>query len=70
MLLGLSRLREIVAQSPLPVIAISGIDRGNIQEVAATGVHGAAVLSELLNAADICSATRELTIAFQRGSSK
>ena len=68
--LGLSRLREIVAHSPLPVIAISGIDRGNIQEVAATGVHGAAVLSELLNATDIRSAARELTIAFQRGSSQ
>ena len=69
-LLGLPRLREIVAHSPLPVIAISGIDRANIQEVAATGVHGAAVLSELLNATDIRSATRELTLAFQRGSSQ
>src|SRR5262249_2601946 len=43
--LGIDNLRQIVARSPLPVIAISGINLSNIEMVAATGVHGAAVLS-------------------------
>jgi thiamine-phosphate pyrophosphorylase len=65
--LGIDQLAVIAANSPLPVVAISGISLANIGQVAASGVHGAAVLSELLAADDIPSRARELTAAFERG---
>jgi thiamine-phosphate pyrophosphorylase len=45
--LGLDRLRQHVRESPLPVVAIGGIGLGTVTEVARTGVHGAAVVSDL-----------------------
>jgi thiamine-phosphate pyrophosphorylase len=41
--LGLSGLGKIAQASPLPVVAISGIDESNIGAVAKCGVQGAAV---------------------------
>lgn len=58
--LGLARLAEIVAAVTLPVIAIGGIDGRNVADVMATGVHGVAVLSAVVCAADPRSATLEL----------
>ncbi|MGQ0507442.1 MAG: thiamine phosphate synthase [Myxococcaceae bacterium] len=46
--LGLDGLRTLVQETSLPVVAISGIGLSNIKDVAATGVHGAAVVSELI----------------------
>ena len=45
--LGLERLRAEVQGSPLPVVAIGGIGLENVTAVARTGVHGAAVVSDL-----------------------
>ena len=45
--LGLERLRREVAESPIPVVAIGGIGLDTISEVARTGVHGVAVVSDL-----------------------
>lgn len=45
--LGLDRLRQHVQESPLPVVAIGGIGLGTVTEVARTGVHGVAVVSDL-----------------------
>ncbi len=64
--LGLPRVAEIARASPLPVVAIAGIDEGNIGEVAATGVHGAAVLSDLYRG-DVEARARRLAEAFARG---
>lgn len=66
--LGLDGLRAIVSASPLPVVAIAGITLENIASVAATGVHGAAVVSDLLCAGDIAERARRLADAFARGS--
>lgn len=66
--LGLEKLESIVKDSPLPVVAISGITLENIQAVAATGVHGAAVISDLLRAADPAEQARRLSAAFAAGS--
>jgi thiamine-phosphate pyrophosphorylase len=65
--IGVARLKEIASSSPLPVVAISGINLSNIGQVAAAGAHGAAVLSDLLQAEDIASRARALVEAFARG---
>jgi thiamine-phosphate pyrophosphorylase len=68
--LGLEALARIAAQSPLPLVAISGIRLDNVEAVAATGVHGAAVASDLLAAPDIAEQARRLVQAFERGRSR
>jgi len=65
--LGLTGLSEVAAQSPLPVVAISGIGLANIEQVAAAGAHGAAVLSDLLLAPDVPERALALAQAFERG---
>ncbi|HVE87874.1 MAG TPA: thiamine phosphate synthase [Myxococcales bacterium] len=65
--LGLSRLEDIAGHSPVPVVAISGIGLDNIDQVAAAGAHMAAVVSDLLRAADIPSRARELARRFDAG---
>jgi thiamine-phosphate pyrophosphorylase len=52
-LLGLDRLRREVAESPLPVVAIGGIGLDTVSEVARTGVHGVAVVSDLWVGGDL-----------------
>lgn len=46
--LGLDGLARIAAAVQVPVIAIGGIDRHNLADVMATGVHGVAVLSAVV----------------------
>ncbi|HEY3587462.1 MAG TPA: thiamine phosphate synthase [Myxococcaceae bacterium] len=45
--MGLERLQSEVQAIPLPVVAIGGICLGVVSEVARTGVHGVAVVSDL-----------------------
>jgi thiamine-phosphate pyrophosphorylase len=45
--MGLERLRSEVQAIPLPVVAIGGIRLEVVSEVARTGVHGVAVVSDL-----------------------
>ncbi len=68
--LGLEALASIAAHSPLPLVAIAGITSDNIAEVAQTGVHAAAVVSELLLAEDIPTRARELHQRFVDASAK
>jgi thiamine-phosphate pyrophosphorylase len=65
--LGLRSFGELVARSPLPVVAIGGISLENIAQVSATGAHSAAVLSALLSASDLAAQARLLQAAFERG---
>lgn len=65
--LGLARFAEVVRDCPLPVVGIGGVGLGNIAEVAGTGAHGAAVVSDALLAEDIAERVRGLTAAFERG---
>jgi thiamine-phosphate pyrophosphorylase len=53
-------LRDLISKFRLPVIAIGGIDRGNIEPVLRAGVHGVAVLGAICLAEDPEEATREL----------
>lgn len=65
--MGLGRLAEIVAASPLPIVAIAGITLENIEAVARAGVHCAAVGSDLYRTNDIPARVQALSEAFARG---
>ena len=54
--LGVETLRAIVAESPVPVIAIGNIGPDRVAEVLEAGAHGVAVLSGVTCAADPAAA--------------
>lgn len=57
---GLEVLREIKAAVKLPVIAIGGVNAGNVTEVVAAGADGVAVISAVLGADDVEAAARSM----------
>ncbi len=57
---GIHGLRAVVDATPLPVMAIGGIDALNAREVIEAGASGVAVISAVGAAADPVGATREL----------
>jgi len=65
--LGLERLRAEVRESPLPVIAIGGIGLATVTEVARTGVHGVAVVSDLWAGGELPTHVQALQHAFLLG---
>jgi len=59
---GVERLAEVVrAVRPMPVIAIGGIDLGNLAQVIEAGAAGIAVISAIAAAADPRGAARSLS---------
>ena len=60
---GLDGLVDTLQKTALPVVAIGGINQGNIREVAATGVHGIALVSAICHADDPCLAARGIVEA-------
>jgi len=58
--LGVDRLREIKRRCAIPVVAIGGIGKDNLEEVMCAGASGIAVISAVTEAADMEAATREL----------
>jgi thiamine-phosphate pyrophosphorylase len=61
---GTAMLAEVVRGSPIPVVAIGGIDLARIGDVARTGAAAAAVVSAALGASDPAAAARELAARF------
>lgn len=57
---GIDGLVDTLQKTPLPVVAIGGINLGNITEIAATGVHGIALVSAICHAAAPCLAAQVL----------
>lgn len=57
---GLRRLREIRRAVSIPVIAVGGINPGNVQAVITAGADGIAVISAVVAAPDITEAARDL----------
>lgn len=53
-------LREICRSVNIPVVAVGGINRQNITELAGTGIAGTALVSAIFSADDIESECREL----------
>lgn len=65
--LGLGALRVAVRCSPVPVIAIGGIDAANAAAAAGTGCAGVACLSAVWGADDPAAAVVAVVAAFDRG---
>lgn len=59
-------LKAICSHAALPVAAIGGINRQNIQKLAGTGIAGVAVISGILGEADIARAAGELREKMER----
>jgi thiamine-phosphate pyrophosphorylase len=57
---GLKRLEQIKGVVDLPIVAIGGINKGNLKEVMEAGVDAAAVISAIMGVEDTEKATREL----------
>lgn len=66
--LGLEKLAELAARSPLPVVAIGGISFENAAAVFAAGVAGVAVVSALSLSGDPEGAARALRSVSRRAS--
>jgi len=62
---GLEGLARIRAFSRHPLVAIGGLNAGNIEAVVRAGAEGIAVVSALCSAADPCQAARELNALIQ-----
>lgn len=58
--MSMDTLRSICRSVEIPVVAIGGIHKGNILELAGTGIAGAAVVSGIFAAQDITAECREL----------
>lgn len=58
--MGLEGLRDILKTVKIPVIAIGGINHGNVREVLKLGVEGIAVISAIVGAPDVKKATMDM----------
>ena len=63
---GLGLIGLIHAMCPLPIVAIGGINLGNIAEVARAGAESAAVISAVVCAEDMVEETRALVEEWDR----
>ncbi len=68
--LGTEGLRKAVSLSHHPLVAIGGIHLSNAEDVAASGVDGLAVVSEIMSAENPELATENLRRAFESGHAK
>ena len=59
--LGVEAFKKVKERVRIPVYAIGGIKRGNINDVLGAGADGAAVISAILGAKDIRESAKELT---------
>lgn len=64
---GLAALSDVVQSVDIPVIAIGGVTVERVPEVLAAGSRGVAVISSVLHADDIASATSALRSALDAG---
>ncbi|MCD5398099.1 thiamine phosphate synthase [candidate division NPL-UPA2 bacterium] len=66
--LGVKRIEEVKKAIGIPLVAIGGINRTNIEEVIAAGADVVAVASAILKAKDMADATKELLKKFKKTS--
>jgi thiamine-phosphate diphosphorylase len=68
---GLERIRQFKRAFPhLPIVAIGGINKDNIADVAAAGADAAAVVSAAVCADDMEQAVRDLRARFEQGNKR
>lgn len=65
--LGLDGLAQVVAASPVPAVAIGGIDVGRAPGIPATGASGMAIVSAICAADDPAAAAATLRAAWEQG---
>ena len=53
-------LKDICANVTIPVVAIGGIHKGNLQELTGSGIDGVAVVSAIYASDDVAGASKEL----------
>jgi thiamine-phosphate pyrophosphorylase len=58
--IGLEKLTEVVRESPLPVVAIGGINHDNVTEVLESGCAGVVVVSCVFGVDDVEGSVRTL----------
>ena len=66
---GLPTLRAVAEAATVPVVAIGGINAGNVGPVVEAGADSVCVISAVLSAPDIEAATRELVTAISSSGS-
>lgn len=64
--LSFETLKEICAAVDIPVVAIGGINRDNIDKLTGSGIDGVAVISAIFAQEDITAATQELVKKVQK----
>jgi thiamine-phosphate diphosphorylase len=57
---GLAMLRELRGIVAIPIVAIGGINEGNVSEVWAAGADSAAIISDILGAENITAKTQRI----------
>jgi thiamine-phosphate pyrophosphorylase len=62
--LGLDGLRGVVAQAAGAVVALGGVSAENAAQCRAAGVHGIAVMGEIMRASDPRAVTEAILLAF------
>ncbi len=63
---GLEELSNICSAVDIPVVAIGGINKNNLQELEGTGIAGISVISAIFAAEDIKQASQELKIKCEK----
>jgi thiamine-phosphate pyrophosphorylase len=66
--LGVSALKKTVDKISLPVYAIGGVNKDNLETAKAAGARGVALISAIISAADPKAAAREVLRALREGS--
>ena len=67
--IGVRGIAALAAATPLPVVAIGGVDAASAEAVARAGAAGVAVIRAVMQASDPEAAARELAAAVRRGRS-
>jgi len=63
---SMDELRRIRAEVSIPIVAIGGINKNNVQLFAGTGIDGIAVVSAIVSQKDVCGAARELKAMYKK----
>lgn len=63
---SMETLKEIVQKVNIPVVAIGGVNQGNVDKLADTGIDGISVISAILGKKDVRKAAKELKEAVEK----
>lgn len=63
---GIDKLKEVAKAVSIPIYALGGIKRDNIEEALSVGAHGVAVISAIMAAEDIKRSSEEALYALAR----